>query len=44
MVLNLTVYDGNVIFFFYKQAKPGKIPIFRTFFGQKKSILAFILL
>ena len=42
MVLNLTAYIRNIIFFFYKE-KPGEIPIFGTFLA-KKSILAYVAL
>ena len=41
MVLNLTVYVGNIISFFYKQKKTGEIPILRIFFGKIQFGLCF---
>ena len=40
MVLKLTVYVRNVIFFIYKPKNPREIPIFGTFYGESE-ILTF---
>ena len=39
MVLNLIVFVRNHISFFYKQKNPGEIPMFETFFSNKKNQL-----